>query len=218
MRYAVLGTGTVGTTLATKLLQLGHEVTMGAREAGNAKAVAWASSAGPGAAEGSFADAARFGEVVVNATSGAHSLHALRAAGADNLRGKVLVDVANAIEPDSGFPPRLTVCNGDSLGEQIQREFPDARVVKTLNTVNSDVMVDPGLVPGVHNVYVSGNDDVAKAFVVDMLRSFGWSAEAVVDLGDISAARGTEMYLIFWITLMRRLGTAHFNLELHRAG
>jgi 8-hydroxy-5-deazaflavin:NADPH oxidoreductase len=216
MRYAVLGTGMVGAALASRLVELGHEVTMGARDAGNAKAVAWASSAGRGAAEGSFAGAARFGEVVVNATAGAHSLHALRAAGADNLRGKVLVDVANAMEPDSGFPPRLIVCNGDSLGEQIQREFPGARVVKTLNTVNCDVMVNPAIVPGVHNVYVCGNDDNAKAVVVDMLRSFGWSADAVLDMGDITAARGMEMYLLFWISLMQRLGTAHFNIAVHR--
>jgi len=216
MRYAVLGTGMVGAALATKLVQLGHEVTMGAREAGNTKAVAWVSTAGRGAAEGSFADAARFGEVVVNATAGAHALQALRAAGADNLGGKILVDVSNAIEPDSGFPPRLSVCNGDSLGEQIQREFGEARVVKALNTVNCDVMVDPGLVPGVHNVYLCGNDDAAKGVVVDMLRAFGWQAGAIIDLGDITAARGMEMYLVLWVTLMRTLGTAHFNHEVHR--
>jgi predicted dinucleotide-binding enzyme len=215
MRYAVLGTGTVGATLASKLVAIGHEVRMGAREAGHPKAVAWASAAGGGASQGSFADAAAFGEVVVNATAGAHSLPALRAAGAANLRGKVLLDVANPIEPDSGFPPRLTVCNGDSLGEQIQREFPDARVVKSLNTVTAAVMVDPGSVPGRHTIYVCGNDAAARSAVGELLQAFGWPAESVLDLGDITAARGVEMWLIHWITLMRRLGTAQFNLEVH---
>lgn len=216
MRYGVLGTGMVGTTLAGKLVQLGHRVMMGARSSGNPRAVAWAQDAGEGASQGSFADAASFGEVVVNATSGAHSLDALQAAGADALRGKVLVDVANPIAPDSGMPPRLTVCNGDSLAERLQRAFPDARVVKTLNTVNCSVMVNPGGVPGVHHVYVCGNDDPAKATVRGMLREFGWGDDRVVDTGDLSAARGAEMYLVHWITLMRALGTPQFNLGVQR--
>jgi predicted dinucleotide-binding enzyme len=216
MRYGVLGTGMVGATLASRLVQLGHEVRMGARSSGNQRAEAWAAGAGAGASAGSFAEAAVFGSVVVNATAGAHSLDALRAAGAAALRGKVLVDVANPIEPDSGFPPRLSVCNGDSLGEQIQREFPEARVVKALNTMNCDVMVRPSLVAGDHHVFLCGNDAAAKDEVAAMLRSFGWAADAVLDLGDISAARGMEMYLIFWLALMRRLGTAHFNVAVHR--
>jgi predicted dinucleotide-binding enzyme len=216
MRYGVLGTGMVGATLASRLVQLGHEVRMGARSSGNQRAEAWAAGAGAGASAGSFAEAAVFGSLVVNATAGAHSLDALRAAGAAALRGKVLVDVANPIEPDSGFPPRLSVCNGDSLGEQIQREFPEARVVKALNTMNCDVMVRPSLVAGDHHVFLCGNDAAAKDEVAAMLRSFGWAADAVLDLGDISAARGMEMYLIFWLALMRRLGTAHFNVAVHR--
>ena len=144
MRFGVLGTGMVGQAIAGKLVAVGHEVKMGSREAGNEKAVAWASEAGEGASEGSFADAAGFGEVVVNATAGAHSLEALEAAGAENLAGKVLIDVANALDFSQGMPPTLTVCNDDSLGEQIQRAFPDARVVKALNTINASVMVAPG--------------------------------------------------------------------------
>jgi len=216
MRYGVLGTGMVGTALAGRLVQLGHQVMMGARSAGNAKAVAWAEGAGEGASQGSFADAASFGEVVINATSGAHSLDALQAAGAGALRGKVLIDVANPIEPDSGMPPRLTVCNGDSLAEQLQRALPEARVVKTLNTVNCSVMVNPGGVPGVHHVYVCGDDVAAKATVRDLLRELGWADDRVVDTGDLTAARGAEMYLIHWITLMRALGTPQFNLGVQR--
>ena len=213
MRFGVLGTGMVGRALAGKLVGLGHEVTMGSRRAGNERAVAWADQAGPSAGEGSFADAAGFGEILVNATAGAASLEALGAAGADNLAGKVLVDVANPLDFSGGMPPKLTVCNTDSLAEQIQRAFPDARVVKTLNTVNADVMVDPGVVPGSHTVFVSGNDPDAKRDVVELLESFGWPADDVMDLGDLSAARGTEMYLPLWLRLWGATGTGHLNVR-----
>jgi 8-hydroxy-5-deazaflavin:NADPH oxidoreductase len=210
MRFGVLGTGMVGEAIAGKLVEVGHEVRMGSREAGNEKAVAWAAGAGEGASEGSFADAASFGEVVVNATAGAHSLDALEAAGAEYLEGKVLIDIANALAGTQ--PPSLTVCNTDSLGEQIQRAFPGARVVKALNTVNASVMIDPGSVPGSHNVFVCGDDADAKAQVIELLESFGWPEGSVLDLGDISAARGTEMYLMLWLRLMGALGTARFNI------
>jgi predicted dinucleotide-binding enzyme len=213
MKLAVLGTGMVGQALAGKLVSLGHEVMMGSREAGNERAVAWASQAGEGASEGSFADAAGFAEVVVNATAGSASLDALRAAGAERLDGKLLVDVANPLDFSRGMPPTLTVCNDDSLGEQIQREFPAARVVKTLNTVNADVMVDPGIVPGSHNLFVCGNDDGAKGKVVALLGELGWPAKDVIDLGDIGAARGTEMFLALWLRLYASAGTGHLNVK-----
>jgi hypothetical protein len=213
MRFGILGTGVVGQTVGGKLVQLGHEVKMGSREAGNEKAVAWAAAAGEGASEGSFADAAAHGEIVVNATAGAASLAALQAAGADNLRGKVLIDVANPLDSSQGMPPTLTVCNTDSLAEQIQREFPDARVVKSLNTVNAGVMVDPGIVPDSHTIFVCGNDEGAKAQVSELLQSFGWPAEDVMDLGDVTAARGTEMYLPLWLRLYMKFGTGHLNIK-----
>jgi predicted dinucleotide-binding enzyme len=213
MRFGVLGTGTVGQTLATKLASLGHEVTMGSREAGNEKAVAWAKQAGDSAGEGSFADAAAVGEVVVNATAGTASVEALRQAGADNLSGKVLIDVANPLDFSQGMPPRLSVCNDDSLAEQIQREFPDARVVKTLNTVNAGVMVDPQSVAASHTIFVAGNDSGAKDEVRELLGSFGWQADDVLDLGDISAARGMEMYLPLWLRLFGATGTANLNVK-----
>jgi predicted dinucleotide-binding enzyme len=212
MRYGVLGTGAVGRALATKLVQLGHEVTMGARRAGGEAATGWVQSAGGAAREGSFADAAAFGEVVINATAGAHSLDALRAAGAENLGGKVLIDVSNAIAEDAGFPPQLSVCNTDSLGEQIQRTFPEARVVKTLNTVTSDVMVQPSMIAGEHSVFVGGEDADAKRAVTELLHSFGWPDGSVIDLGGIESARGTEMYLALWLRLMGSLGGWHFNI------
>lgn len=213
MQFGVLGTGMVGQTIASKLVSLGHTVMMGARNAGNEKALAWASAAGTLASQGSLADAARFGEILVNATAGAASLDALTAAGADNLAGKILIDIANPIDTASGMPPTLSVCNTDSLGEQIQRAFPASRVVKTLNTMSADVMVNPGLVPGAHNVFMCGNDPQAKARVMEVLESFGWPAAHILDLGDISNARGTEMYLALWVRLWGAVGTGHFNIK-----
>jgi 8-hydroxy-5-deazaflavin:NADPH oxidoreductase len=158
MRIGVLGTGAVGRSLAAEIIDVGHEVRMGARDAGNETAMAWANEAGESASSGSFADAASFAEMVVNATAGAHSVEALAAAGAENLAGKVLLDVANPLDFSAGMPPTLAVCNTDSLGEQIQRAFPEARVVKALNTMNAEVLVDPHLVRGSHTAFLCGDD------------------------------------------------------------
>jgi hypothetical protein len=199
MRFGVLGTGTVGRTIAAKLEQLGHEVRVGSREAGEDKVP--------------FADAAAFGEVVVNATAGEASVAVLEQAGADNFAGKLLLDVANPLDSSQGVPPTLSFCNDTSLGERIQEAFPDAKVVKSLNTVNADVMVDPGLVPGSHTIFMAGNDEGAKAQVSELLRSFGWPAEDIMDLGDITAARGAEMYLPLWLRLWGATGTGHLNVK-----
>jgi 8-hydroxy-5-deazaflavin:NADPH oxidoreductase len=214
MKVGVLGTGVVGRTIATKLAELGHEVTMGSRERRNEKALEWVRSVGERAGEGTFADAASAGELVFNCTAGVASLEALRSAGAENLHRKVLVDVANPLDFSGGMPPTLAVCNTDSLGEQIQREFSAARVVKSLNTVNADVMVDPSKAPGKHVIFVSGNDEEAKAEVGHLLEAFGWAADSIVDLGDISAARGTEMFLALWLRLYATFGGAHFNIAI----
>lgn len=212
MRIGVLGTGTVGHAIGGRLVELGHEVRMGSRQAGNEKAVAWAARAGDNASAGSFADAASFGEVVVNATNGAASIDALTMAGAENMAGKILVDVANVLDFSGGMPPIVGVGNADSLGERIQREFPEARVVKTLNTMNGDVMVHPELVPGAHTVFVCGNDDEAKYHVRHMLEGFGWPHDAILDLGDITAARGTELYVALWVRLWGATGTGVLNI------
>jgi len=214
MKIAVLGTGMVGNTIASRLVALGHEVKMGSRTAGNDKAVAWVKQAGKGASEGSFAQAAAFAELAFNCTAGAASLDALHAAGADNLRGKILVDVANPLDFTRGMPPTLFVFGDDSLGERIQRAFPETKVVKALNTVNCNVMVDPSRVKGDHDVFVSGNDAEAKARVVEILRSFGW--KSAIDLGDISTARGTESYLLLWVRLWGALKTPDFNVKVVR--
>lgn len=215
MKIGILGTGVVGQTIGTKLVSLGHDVKMGARAAANEKAEKWVKDNGARATHGAFADAAAFGEIVFNCTSGMASLDALRQAGARNLDGKILIDVANPLDFSKGMPPSLSVCNTDSLGEQIQREFPGARVVKTLNTMNTNVMVDPRLVPGDSDVFLSGNDAAAKAKVTEILKSwFGW--RSVIDLGDITSARGTEMLLPIWLRLWGTFKTPNINFHIAR--
>ena len=224
MQYAVLGTGIVGRTLATALVELGHQVVIGTRDPqgtlartepsamGTPPYADW-QAANPQVQLATFADAVRAADAVVNATSGTGSLAALTAAGADNLAGKVIIDIANPLDFSRGFPPSLDPVNTDSLGEQIQRAFPQARVVKTLNTMNSAVMVDPSRVAGDHHVFVCGDDAAAKTSVVELLVALGWKRSHVLDLGDISAARGTEMLLPVWLRLMGTLGHADFNFH-----
>lgn len=211
MKIGVLGTGVVGQTIAGKLVSLGHDVMMGARSADNEKVLAFAARTGGRA--GSFGDAIRHGELVVNGTRGDGSVAALRQGAAD-LAGKTLIDISNPLDFSHGFPPTLSVSNTNSLGETIQREFPAARVVKTLNTVTAAVMVEPGRVPGQHTVFVSGNDAAAKGQAMDLLRSFGWTS--IIDLGDITTARGPEQFLPLWVRLMGALGTAEFNIAVLR--
>ncbi|WP_406398003.1 NAD(P)-binding domain-containing protein [Streptomyces sp. NBC_00879] len=228
MRYAVLGTGIVGRAVAAKLSSLGHEVSMGTRDAkatlahtepdgyGNPPVAQWLTQHAQVRLV-TFAEAAAFGDTVVNATSGAVSLKVLEAADAANLAGKVLIDIANPLDFSQGLPPSLNPVNTDSLGEQIQREFPLVRVVKTLNTMNCQIMVDPAHVPGEHTVFVSGDDTEAKKAVTELLASFGWPAGSVIDLGDITTARGTEMLLPIWLRLWGALGHADFNFHIQRA-
>jgi predicted dinucleotide-binding enzyme len=212
MKIAVLGTGVVGQTMGAKLVGLGHDVMMGARSADNEKALTFA--AATGGRTGDFATAAAHGQLVIHCTRGDSAIDVLRQAGAANLAGKVLVDISNPLDFSAGFPPSLSVSNTDSLGEVIQREFSEARVVKTLNTVTASVMVDPGRIPGNHVVFLSGNDAVAKGTVADLLRSFGW--QAIIDLGDITSARATEQMLPLWTRLYSKLGTGEFNFAVLR--
>ncbi len=217
MKIAVLGTGIVGNAIATKLVQRGHQVIMGSRTANSDAGREWLRSVSGKAQIGTFADAAAFGEIVFDCTNGANSLAALRQAGADNLRDKILIQVGNPLDISKGMPPTLTVCNTDSLGEQVQRQFPDARVVKALNTVNCDIMIAPSRVPGDHELFICGNDAAAKREVADRLcKWFDWKPGNIVDLGDITNARGTEMFLALWVRLWGVLGTPHFNIHIVR--
>jgi predicted dinucleotide-binding enzyme len=227
MRIGIIGTGMVGKALAAKLVSIGHDVMMGTRDVGTTLASASKDVGGnPPFAEwqkqnakvklGTFADAARHGEVVISATSGAASLEPLKLAGPANMKGKILIDISNPLDFSKGMPPTLTVCNTDSLGEQIQRAFPDVKVVKTLNTTNAYMMVNPRAVGnGDHTMFVCGNDASAKAAVTGYLKEwFGWSD--VIDLGDITSSRGTEMILPIWVRLFGILKTPAFNFKVVR--
>jgi predicted dinucleotide-binding enzyme len=212
MQIGVLGSGITGQTIGSKLIQLGHEVMLGSRDEANPPAVAWAKEeGGQHALYGTFMNAASFGEIIFNCTLGSASLPALEQAGAENLRGKILIDTSNPLDRSTDMWT-LTVCNTDSLGEQIQRAFPETKVVKTLNTVNANVMVDPAKLLEQTHVFVSGDDIEAKATVVKILRDwFGW--KQIIDLGGIQTARGVEMYVLLWHQLRNAISSQRFNIK-----
>lgn len=229
MNIGIFGTGIVAQTLGATIAERGATVVYGTRNVattlaraapdpmGNPPFAVWREQH-PEAALGTFEEAAAHGELLINATAGTASLAALNQAGAPNLRGKILIDVANPLDFSEGFPPTLTLCNTDSLGEQIQRAFSKTKVVKTLNTMNCNVMVDPGLVPGDHDVFLCGDDADAKAQVAQLLNQwFGWRPEHIVDLGDISSARGTEMLIPLWARLLSVTQHPMFNFHIARA-
>lgn len=215
MKIAVLGTGMVGRTIASKLVAKGHKVAMGARAKGNLAAEDWAAETGAGASAGDFADAAAFAEMVFLCVKGEHALAVVEAAGSA-LDGKVVVDLTNPLDFSKGFPPSLFVGNTDSLGEQVQRACPGAKVVKTLNTLTAPLMLDPGQLPEPTALFLSGNDADAKASVRALLESFGW--QQIIDLGDITTARGTESWLPLWVRLYGAQQTPFFNLRIVKKG
>jgi 8-hydroxy-5-deazaflavin:NADPH oxidoreductase len=218
MKIGILGTGMVGSALGTKLVQNGHEVTMGSRTANNEAAQKWASSLGDRAHTATFRDAAAFGELVMSCTGGMHSMEALESVGAEPLRDKILIDVSNPLQQNKDGSVVLGFCNTDSLGERIQSAFPATRVVKALNTVNCEIMIEPSRVPGEHNLFICGNDAAAKKDVIKSLSDwFGWKAENIIDVGDITAARGTEMMMPLWMQLFQGvIGHPHFNYQIVR--
>ena len=225
MNVAVLGTGMVGRAIAGRLAELGHQVRVGTRDPdatmartepdqmGTPPFAAWAHTH-PQVRLSGYRDAAASAQLIVNASSGAATLDVLASAGQDALEGKVLVDIANPLDFSQGMPPTLAVKDSDSLGEQVQRAFPTAKVVKTLNTLNADLMVHPETLPEPTTVFVSGNDPDAKATVTTLLRDLGHTD--VIDLGGIETARGPEMWLPLWLRIMGSLGTAAFNLRIVR--
>ena len=210
MRTGVFGSGMVGQAISARLAELGRDAMIGTRDPN--KLNEWHSSH-TNVKIGSFSETAAHGEIIFNATNGAASLDVLKMAGESNLNGKVLVDISNPLDFSKGMPPSLLVSNTDSLGERIQRAFPNVKVVKTLNTVNANIMVYPQRVAnGDHHVFISGNDAQAKTQVADVLKSFGWIH--ILDLGDIPTARGTEMYLPIWLRMWGALGTGMFNIKI----
>lgn len=225
-KIAVLGTGTVGRTFAERLTSLGYTVTMGTRNVAETLAKTEPDTYGNPALStwlndhetiglATFADATQQASVLFNCTKGDASVDVLRLAGADNLAGKLLIDVANPLDFSNGFPPSLSVCNTNSLAEEIQRAFPSVRVVKTLNTMTAHLMVNPASLPGDHTVFVSGNDGQAKQETADLLTAFGWKQTNIIDLGDLTTARATEMLLPVWLRLYGVLKTPMFNFHVN---
>ncbi|MBS1552085.1 MAG: NAD(P)-binding domain-containing protein [Bacteroidetes bacterium] len=214
MNIAILGTGMVGATVGKKLTDLGHKVMMGSRTSGNEKALEWVKKCGANASEGKFSDAAAFGELIILCTNGAVTIEAIGLSGKENFKGKTVIDITNPLDFSKGMPPTLIpeLTNTNSLGEEVQKTLPDAKVVKTLNTVNCEIMIEPSKLSEETSIYMSGNDAAAKEKVSEILRSFGWTS--IIDLGDISTARGTEMILPLWIRLWGALKTGHFNFKI----
>ncbi|HEY3369542.1 MAG TPA: NAD(P)-binding domain-containing protein [Prolixibacteraceae bacterium] len=227
MKVAVIGTGGVGQTIASKLSSLGHLVMIGTRNVtnklanketdhyGNQPFAEWYKSNGE-IKLGTFAEAAAFGELIINATLGLHSVNALMQADAKNLKDKILIDIANPLDFSQGMPPGLLpeLSNTHSLAEEIQKTFPQAKVVKTLNTMWAGLMVNPELInKGDHTNFICGNDSGAKEKVKSLLRDFGWKNENILDLGDLSSARGTESILLVWLRIMGSKQTGAFNFK-----
>lgn len=228
MKIGILGTGMVSQVISPKLIELGHNVMIGTRNVDATLSNTSPNQYGmPPFSEwfknhknvtlGTFADTAYFGEMLMNCTSGGASLDVLKLCGAQNLNGKILIDISNPLDFSKGFPPSLSVCNTDSLGEQIQRTFPELKVVKALNTLNASVMINPSLLPGDHNLFICGNDEAAKATVVNLLKEFGWKEKNILDMGDITNARATEMLLPIWVRLYGKLQTPLFNFNIVKA-
>ncbi|MDT3738067.1 MAG: NAD(P)-binding domain-containing protein [Candidatus Kapabacteria bacterium] len=215
MKIAILGTGTVGETVGSKLIELGHEVMMGSRNAKNEKSIAFVEKNGTKASAGTFADASAFGEIIINCTAGGASLNALKLAGENNLNHKVMIDIANPLDFSNGMPPSLSVVNTNSLGEEIQKAYPKVKVVKALNTMWCGLMVNPAMINnGDHTTFICGNDEDAKQQVKEILKSFGWSEKNILDLGDITKSRGTEMYLPLWLSIYGASGSGAFNMKI----
>lgn len=216
MKIAVLGTGNVGQTIGTKLVSLNHEVIMGSRSADNEKAKNFSKQ--QSAKNGTFAEAAAQADIIFNCVSGGASMQALQLTGTENLKGKILVDLSNPLDFSTGTL-RLSVCNDDSLGEQIQRAFPETKVVKTFNTLWCGLMVNPHLIgEGNHQLFMCGNDSGAKTAVMKLIQTFGWNPLNIMDLGDLTGARGMEMYLPLWLRIygVRKNGT--FNMRIIEQG
>lgn len=214
VRIAVVGSGSVGRTLAAGFAAAGHDVVMGSRTPDEAELAAWAS--GSGVTTAVPADAVRDADIVVNATPGTASVSALRAAGVAELAGTVLLDVSNPLDFTSG-QPRLSTDRDDSIAEQLQRAFPAMRVVKSLCTVNNPIMVDPGRLPEPTTMFLAGDDQAAKQTVEELLRSVGWAADQLLDLGGIDAARQLEANIMFWLKIMNAVGSPTFNIRIVRA-
>lgn len=215
MKIAVLGTGMVGQEIASKLVSKGHEVMMGSRTSDNGKANDWVQKSPSLSSQGTFKNAVDYSEgIVFNCTKGQFVFDVLDSIGTESLSGKILVDISNPLDFSNGMPPSLSIVNTDSQGEKIQRDYPDTHVVKTLNTLNNEIMLNPKKISGSHNIFMSGNEETAKTKVKNLLNDFGWSNDQILDIGDITSARATEMLLPIWLRLYGKFGHGYFNFSI----
>ena len=211
MNITVVGSGVVGRTVASGFSSHGHHVTLSSRTP--EELADW--SAETGIAVLLPQDALNGAEVIINATPGIASIEALTGAALGDAGNVIVLDLCNPLDHSQGFP-RLSTGADESMSETIQAAFPDARVVKTLNTVNAGIMTNPGSLPEPTVQFICGNEEAAKKTVIGLLNGVGWEPDQILDLGDLTAARDTEHYVILWVRLMMRLGTAEFNLRLVR--
>jgi 8-hydroxy-5-deazaflavin:NADPH oxidoreductase len=214
MKIGIHGTGMVGETLGTKFVQLGHQVKMGSRTANNENAAKWVAKNGASASAGTFAQAAEFGNLIFLCLKGDVEMDVVRSVGPKPFGNKPVVDVSNPLDFSHGMPPSLTVCNTNSLGEEVQKALPSAKVIKTLNIVNCDIMIDPNKAGTQPTMFICGNDSGAKAEVTTLLKNLGWTD--IIDLGDVTKSRATEMLLPIWLSLMQTLGHVHFGFKVVR--
>jgi len=216
MKIGILGTGMVGETLGTRFVQMGHQVKMGSRTANNENAAKWAAKNETAASAGTFAQAAEFGEMVFLCLKGDVQMDVIRSVGERPFGSKPVVDVSNPLDFSHGMPPSLSICNTNSLGEEVQKALPAAKVIKTLNIVNCEIMIEPNKAGQQPTMFICGNDSAAKASVTSLLKDLGWAD--IIDLGDITKARATEMLLPIWLSLMQTLGHVHFGFKIVRPG
>lgn len=220
MKIAILGTGGVGQAFAKRLTELRHEVLIGTRNVEDKKSEASFSeflAQNTKITLATFADAAAFGELVINVSKGANTIDILESVGRKNLNGKILIDISNPLDFSKGMPPGLIpeLSNFNSLGEEIQRRFPEVKVVKTLNTMWNGLMLDPARIAnGDHVNYICGNDATAKSKVISLLSEFGWKNENILDIGDITSARATEATLPIWLRIYGAKKTGAFNFKI----
>lgn len=202
MNIGILGTGDVGKSLARGFIALGHSVVMGARDAANPKAAAWVKEAGPKASAGTFAQAARAGEVVVLATLGTATEEVLRSVGPDAFKGKLVLDATNPLDTSKGGP-RLVGNVGDSAGERHQNLLPGAHVVKAFNTVGNAFFYKPDFPGGPPDMFICGNDAGAKARAAAICKDFGWG---VIDVGGIDSSHFLEAMCMVWVLSALKTG------------
>lgn len=227
MNISILGTGSVGQALAGRLAGLGHNVFIGTRNVSESlaktKPDAWGLPSigawikdNPAIPLVPFKEAVEKGsDLIIFAVQGFAAMDCLKLVGEDLLNGKVMLDISNPLDFSKGFPPSLFLCNTESLGEKIQNAYPSLKVVKSLNTISNEIMINPKILSGDHNVFVSGNDADAKSKVVELIKSFGWEDKNIIDLGDITTARGTEMILPLWVRLYGKFQTSLFNFNVN---